>query len=316
MSELFTSLGPSLAVLGVTMVVGFLVALRLGRNASSTAPGQLEDLDEQLGHVMGHLRELADQRERLQADSYAQETSRLETRAAELLRSRDALTSKTDKKPKKKKEEQMPTPVVGFFAKRPQLRGALWGLGIAAVVGILWNSLQAQQQPRTEAAPPAGPMGSMGSMGPAPGASATADSEVQELITHLKENPSDVKALVRLGHILLHNQMLDEARVVTDRALQLDPEQPEALVHAAVVQSTQNPQAAAASLDEIIAKNPTFAEAWFFRGMFAMQKGDSARMRESFTKYLSLEPTGSTSDRVRAMLGQAPQQEQATTAEP
>ncbi len=201
-----------------------------------------------------------------------------------------------------------------FLHERPALRGALWATGIFVVGGALFFFVQADQKPGGRggmaeamgggAAPQAmegGPQQRV-DMPPFITAEMPTDGEVQGLIATLKQSPGDVAATVRLGHLLVAGRMFEEARVLTDRALQLDPTNPEALAHAAALRSVQDREGGLAQLDALVRKDPKLAEAWLFRGMIGLQSGNTALMQESFQKFLAVAPEGPEREHVRSIL--------------
>jgi cytochrome c-type biogenesis protein CcmH/NrfG len=129
------------------------------------------------------------------------------------------------------------------------------------------------------------------------------DPELQQLQDRITQNPNDLEALQRLSHRLLKAMMLEEAKVLNQRALKVAPEDPESLVHAAVIQSgTGDAPGGMKALEEVLVKHPAFAEGWFFKGMLHMQAGDSVQMRRSFEKFVEHAPEGAQKERIKGML--------------
>jgi cytochrome c-type biogenesis protein CcmH/NrfG len=299
MSDVFTQLAPGALVLTAAAIAGGLLATRLRRGGTVAATtNRKDDLDERLGHLLAHLRDLDEQERRLAPGSYESERRRIEAAAAALMKERDRV------------EEVVvqPTPstaqegdaVIGFLAKNPQWKGALWGGGVVAVAAFLYMTVIAEQRPREAGGTMTG--GSeTGGAAPA-GAGAQMDPEISALVAHLRASPSDLEALVRLGHLVLRGQMLDEARMLTDRALQLAPDNLEARVHDAVLIASRDPGAGLKKLDAVLEKAPELSEAWLFRGMLGMQSGNQELMRESFTQFVAHAPEGPQRERIRAML--------------
>jgi tetratricopeptide (TPR) repeat protein len=138
-------------------------------------------------------------------------------------------------------------------------------------------------------------------MAPALGAGGGKRSD--ELKGIIAKDPNNVAALVELGHLHLRVQDIQAAKIVTEQALALDPDNLEALTHAAVVKSGMgDSEGAFAGLDAVVTKDSTFHEAWFFRGMLSMQAGKSEQMKESFEAYIKHAPESPRKERIKKML--------------
>ncbi len=309
---------PALVVLALALAVGVWIALALRRRAPvEPMRDVLDDAEERVSRLLAHLRELALQQDRTDAETYAKERAELESRAAQAMRERDQLLEKRGSAPQgEPAEAPSSSSIVRFLQKRPALRGALWATGIFVVGGALFYFVQRDQKPGAQGgmaqamgdgAAPAQAMGDGGlqqrvDMPPFITAEMPTDGEVQGLIAELRQNPRDVGATVRLGHLLIAGRMFEEARILTDRALQLDPTNPEALAHAAALHSVQDRDGGLAQLDALVKKQPKLAEAWLFRGMIGLQTSNTALMQESFQKYLAVAPEGPEREHVRSIL--------------
>lgn len=299
--------GLPLAVLVAGMGLGGWAVAIVLRNRSNEGDDEssIADLDERAAAYVAQLRDLEDQKDRLDKTQYRSQKELFEKRAIAALRARDAALSRL-RSPGDKAQHALGEPVpatgaVGFLAARPQLRGALWGGGAVAVAALLYGLVVAESQPRA-----------MGDRGRAqrPGARAAAsdqhDPEIRALLDRLQSSPNDVDALVRVAHRLLNTMALDDARRVNDRALALDPQNVEARVHDAVLRAATGDPKAIGTLDKLLESHPTVSEGWFFKGMIAMRQGDMAGMRASFERFLEHAPDGPRKERVRAMLQQHP----------
>ncbi len=302
MNELFAQMLPGASIIAVASAAGLVLARRWGGEAHEGAAK--DDLDERLGHLLAHLRDLDEQQHRLTPESYTSERSRIEAQAAALMRQRE----RAEATPARQKKVEAPAaadPIIGFFGRHPEWKGALWGGGLVAILGFLYITVVAEQRPREPGGSLTGggaPMMGGGAPAMGGGGQASMDPEVQALLQRLREAPTDITALVRLGHVVLRAQMLEEARVLTERALQLDPDNLEARVHDAVVVASQDPARGKQKLEAVLQMDPKLAEAWLFRGMMAMQSGDQAVMRESFSQFVTHAPEGPQRDRIKAML--------------
>ena len=276
-------------VAGASFILGLLATFIISRGLLPDRFAQVEsqaaDDEEQLAHCIAQLRDLEEQRRRLTDGAYNEQKAQFEARAVALLRAREMAASAP---PKNLDGRSAP---LRYLAMRPQLRGALWGGGSVSVVAFLYILVQQQQQD-VPSAPPL--------------AAASADqNEMQTLTTSLQNDPNNVPTLLRLSHLLLKDQMLSEAKVVNDKILQLAAHEPEALVHAAVLQASEGDINAALERLTDLAKENNLAEAWFFRGMLAMQSGNQSVMRDSFEHFVAVAPEGPQRQRIKAMLDAA-----------
>lgn len=316
---------PGFVVLVLGLVGGAWVAMAMRRRAPvEPMRDVIDDADERVSRLMAHLRELAMQQGRTDEATYAKEKAELEAQAAQAMRARDELVSKKTGAPKAAEvAPEAASPIVSWLHARPAMRGALWASGVFLVGGSLLYFVQRDQQPASRAMGggeqtmggqmPGGADASMGGeqaqrqqqrvqMPPFITAETPTQAEVQELIARLQQNPQDMAATLRLGHVLIAGRMYEEAKVMTDRALQFDPGNKEALAHAAALRSVQDRAGALAQLDALVKQDPKLAEAWLFRGMLGMQSGDTTLMQESFQKYVAVAPAGPERDHVRSML--------------
>ena len=237
---------------------------------------------------------------------YQSQKEKLEKEATEALRERDAklqakLQAKREKKEQSKMSESPKTE--GFFQSRPQLKGFLWGTLLMAVGFGLYVSVSTQAVPRVPGGGMTGAQPAQPAQ-PAPAAAAGQNSEVQGLLDKLKENPKDVDSMARLGRILLFQQLHTEAKMVTERALQIDPGHIGSQINQAMVTAGKGDAASALTqLNAVLKRDPKSYDAWFFKGMLSMQSGDNDGMKKSFQQYVALAPDGPKKDRIKRMLG-------------
>ncbi|MEO1173115.1 MAG: hypothetical protein AAFX94_13855 [Myxococcota bacterium] len=264
------------------LILGGIVVARLVRRGAAGADleMQLNDIDEQLEHMVAQLRDLEQQRERSAESYYVEEKALYEGKAAALMRERDTVVERLEKlgpdaeaieaeptrKPKKTEAEV--TATVGFFAERPQLSGALWGALAVLVVGGLFWSVSAEQ---TDRAPGGSITGNTqpGQVPPERSERPTPQNpELKAVMERLEKNPNDIDALNDITRQLLFGQMFGEASQLNAKVLQLDAKNLSGLTYAAVLKAARgNPDAATDDLDALIAEHPKHADGHFFRGM-------------------------------------------------
>ena len=297
-----TSMIPGAIALAVGAVSALLVTSRISRKASdSETDTPVLDLEEEVGHAVLMLRDLEHHKNRMDPASYLAQKEKLEKEAAQALRERDAQVKVLQEKKETKtmSEEKQGG---GFLHNRPQFKGFLWGALVMSVGFGLYFSVSTQAVPRMEGAgmtgaQPAAPMQARPAQAGAP------NTEVQELLTKLKENPKDVESMARLGRILLFQQLHNEAKMVTERALQIDPGHTGAQINQAMVAAgLGNATAALTQLNAILERDAKSYDAWFFKGMLSMQNGDNEGMKKSFGQFVALAPESPRRDRIKRML--------------
>jgi cytochrome c-type biogenesis protein CcmH/NrfG len=288
--------------IGVGMVCGMVLIAMLPKTSGDKhlARGMptLLDVEEAYSRAIDHLKELGERAHTMQPAFVAQERVRMEHQAATLLGQRERLRKAEGHKTPQANKGSSATGLglVGFLRVRPRLQGAVWGAGAATLAAFLYATVQ--QGSVVQPPPPF--------VAPQEAGSAGLQIDKKTLLAlqkRIESDPTDVAALLELAHALLRGQMLDEARVVNNRALTLAPNNLEALTHAAVLSAgSGDNEGAHAGLKMVLKRDPGFAEAWFFRGMLSMQAGDTQAMQESFAQFIRYAPDGPQKERVRAML--------------
>lgn len=297
-----TSMIPGAIALVIGSVSALLVTSRISRKASdSDTDTPVLDLEEEVGHAVLMLRDLEHHKNRIDPASYQAQKEKLEKEAAQALRQRDAQVKAIQEK-KEVKTMSQDQESGGFLHNRPQLKGFLWGALVMSVGFGLYFSVSTQAVPRMEGAGMTGAQPAAPTQARSPQAGAP-NTEVQELLTKLKENPKDVDSMARLGRILLFQQLHNEAKMVTERALQIAPDHTGAQINQAMVTAGQgNAAGALTQLNAILERDAKSYDAWFFKGMLSMQSGDNDGMKASFEKFVSLAPDGPKKARIKRML--------------
>lgn len=364
MNGFWETWGTSLIVLGVGLVAGAVAAWRLMKKGSMGADleMQLNDLEEQLEHMVSQLKDIELQRARMAESFYVEQKAHYEAKAAELMRARDRVVDELEglqasgaldtikpmptRQTKKKtvaaktspnkvaaaKREAAPGDVAaeapaGFFARNPQLAGALWGAGTVAVVAGLFFSVTAEQtarapggsitgntQPGQSSAPMAQrPAGSdatpIAQAEPPEGqAQRPADPKIQEMMDRVEKDPNDVEAMNYLTGRLVMGGAMPEAERLNKRVLEIEPENVQGKTWAAMIESAKGDVAAAVSALEAIIKehDDKAADAYFFRGMLAMQGGDQPTMKKYWSRFVEVAPPSPRRERIAQMLQAMP----------
>ncbi|HSI04526.1 MAG: tetratricopeptide repeat protein [Myxococcota bacterium] len=280
---------PGIIVLALGALVGVIV-VKLARRAGVATDRDmtLRDLEERVEHTVNQLRDLQLQEARIEPAFYTEQRAELEARAASALRERDDVLSGKDviksgpDRPKRAVAEGEVSPAVAWLDARPWARTLAWVLGVGIVGGILIASVAIEQKPREQTS---GPMAGR----PAPDA-----NDVQQLLAHARQ--------------MLASQQFEEAQTTIARVRRIAPDNQMAMVYEAVLMAAAGDVNGANSrLDSITNDNPKLPDAWLFRGMLAMQAGNTERMRESFTQFVAVAPESPQRERIRAMLQAQPQ---------
>jgi cytochrome c-type biogenesis protein CcmH/NrfG len=293
-SDTFLLWLPGIIVLLVGASSGLYVAAFLGRDATR-GDDDVDDLESRRENLIALLRDLEAQRDVLDPAVYATQKAELEARAVEVTHARDRASAAAQATVATAPE---PTAAVSFLAERPQLQGVIWGAVAVLVVGGIYLMLRQQgdgsQRARDQATR---------STPNAPALSASAQKELDGLMARLTQNPQDIEAFVRGGQVMLQEMRLPEARTFIDRALQLDPEHPQALIAFATLLVTQgDTPRALTTLDGVLQKSPDFLEALYLKGMIAAQAGNDTAKQESLKRFIAKAPDGPQKLQAQAVL--------------
>lgn len=269
-----------------------------------TAHDQHADLQARYRQYVALLQDLQEQHDRISSDVYAIQKATYEAHAAQALEQMMQKQAQLQQLKETRMHSSRSQPRTA--APSGQLKGFVWGALTMGLLAFLWSLVQSES--RTQ--PPMQPAAPMANAAPgattaaSPGTAPSPDvAKMHELAEAIRAEPNNVTLLLQFAHVLLRAQMLEEAKTINDRALKLEPNNLEALTHAAVLAASEgNMPAAEVGLDTIVGKHPTFSEAWFFRGMLALQQGKTERMRESFEAFIQHAEDGPQKQRVQQML--------------
>lgn len=295
---------PALVALGVGVLAGIVAAMRL-RGAKGAAEDQhttLADLEERAAHAIQMLRDLDEQQPRMDAAAYQSERERLEVLAAQALRLRDERAAQ----PAAKGAAAKSAAKQAAPQRAPsQWRGFLWGAGTMAVVLFLYALVNQESAPRAPGGSLTGNAQSGSTAAPAPGGDDPhrLSPEVQALVDRLYQDPNDLQALHDLTRMMLQKGSFQQAKVLLERAETIAPNHLATRTYQAVLQAaTGDTAGAATALDAVLQDDPNFADAWFFKGMVAMQTNNPKLTRTAWQKYVEVAPPGPQRDRIKAFL--------------
>ncbi len=184
-----------------------------------------------------------------------------------------------------------------------------WSGGLLAFVALAALVMSQAVRPRSEDGTITGSLPGQDAGGPAGPPIAEVDQgQLTALMKAVEADPTDVEALVELGHLYLRLQRYPDLAQVTEQALQLDPQNPEALTHLAMLLfTTQHPAGVIETFDRALEVDPDFGEALQFKGMVAYMRGDYATAVSAWERYVSVVPPEEVSPRITAMLAAAKQ---------
>ena len=266
------------------------------------APDLLADVDRRVQQHLEELRALEQERHLLTEPQYLTEKQRLEQLAAQALRDRDETRAVGNTAVRSGGETTKPglpsrPPVAaqGYFARNPQLKGALWGGGAVLFFVVLGLLLTREQKPRDDKGTMTGktpPGNEASASAQAPGEPPPPDPQLDQAMAELKRNPEDVVLAARVGHSLIRRQDFQNAFAVTERALGVDPFHPENRVHRAFLKAIfGNEDGAMTELQHVADSLPDSHEALLFLGMIQMQRGKNQQALAAFERYVADAPS-------------------------
>jgi tetratricopeptide (TPR) repeat protein len=296
---------PGLLVLGLGLLTAFGVLL-LGRRRSQAKRrpesrdevdrGEAEEADLRSARLLEQLRELEADRHQLSEVAYQAESARLQREAADALRARDEASSAVRKPRTARPLPESP----GYFRRHPQLVGALWGGGAVVFFGALFLLLKQDAQPRTQGEGLTGTVGRGEATAPTPPAE---DPGFSAALARVRDDPSDLETSAHVVHELIRRQDYEEARLLTERSLGIDPFQSEARIHRAFLLAVGgDPQAASLQLQHLGALYPQASEALLFLGLLRMRTGDNRAAADAFERFLAEAPPDEQPPQMRAAL--------------
>lgn len=318
----------------VVVVLAIVVAVALIVTSRKTAPvgatngvdPRALDLERKAQQLVDQLRELTADKHQLTAEDFESKRNALELKAAAALRAKDeyasgkkggakssggstpAATASASSSPTK------PAPM-GFWARNPQLKGAVWGALIVGFFAALGIFLKDAEKPRGENGTMTGrdPGEEMGNSAP----SARADSQLEAMSATVSSRPDDVEAKAELAHAYILRQRFPEAQALTQQGLALDPFHLESRIHASVLKGTQGDiQGAFKDLEKLGRLYPDAYEAFFFLGAMSMELGDTPRALESLERFLAQAPANEMPPQLNAAIIQLRQQVRGNQAPP
>jgi Tfp pilus assembly protein PilF len=112
-------------------------------------------------------------------------------------------------------------------------------------------------------------------------------------------------ALTNLGNLVYRQGELEEARRLYDRALEHDPQQPEARYNLAnLLEELGETDRAISELRVVCASAPDFADAHYNLGVMLVEVGGKAQAKQYLERYLELDAASDWATHARTYLDQ------------
>ncbi len=135
------------------------------------------------------------------------------------------------------------------------------------------------------------------------------DAAFTAALARVREEPGDVEASAHVVHELIRRQDYDEARLLTERSLGVDPFLSEARAHRAfLLAAGGDTPGALRELQRLSALYPRGYEALLFLGLVRMRSGDNAGAADAFDRFLLEAPPEEQAPQMRAALTSLRQQ--------
>ena len=276
---------PAIVILVVGLVIGALIVWNLlsTRKKSKPLPDSIElrDLEGKRDALIQQLRDLDDDAAQLTPEFRASERRRLELEAASTLKAIDHLKHPKSAGAKKKRdrverghEPESEPPIAPAAAPAPAgssaTKGFLWGIGLAASIGLLIFFVSRVATER----------GSDGSLtgnlpeNAQPAAATQPDAQLTSLIAAVNSNPDDMNARLELAFAYLVRENLMEVYNHTQYVLDRNPGNPRALAYQALVRLAMGQgDLAETMLKQALETEPNLLDARIHLALVYMQMG-------------------------------------------
>ena len=181
------------------------------------------------------------------------------------------------------------------------------GIGIVGLSSLALIRLSAD---RTRSLPKDHPPISSASRGEATPLAPIDTARLRSLETEIARDSTRLPALLEAGHLYLTLQQFDQSARVSMKALAVDSNAAEAHTHLGMILwAGHDPHLAMQALDRALAINPAQPEALLYRGLILfVQLRNFPAAADAFERYLRVAPSGADTLRVRSMLDDARRQ--------
>lgn len=282
------------AVGGLVLIAGVGVAAGFLREAPAAAEPLADPLEDRRDALLRSLADLEDARAAgaLDEPAYLRLREQTEGRMARVLRALD----------RRDAAEGGVAPVAGLALEDPPSDGAAaaearripaWAVAVligGTVLAVIVASLARDAEPQTVASPPQ-----------------AAEDPLAFFERRVREHPDDLAARLDLAHRYLDAGMVEASLSEYAVALELDPDDAEALAHVGIIlYQSGRPQEALRSVDRSLSTDPRYPEALFFRGVILLEGLDRPdEAITAFEDYLDAAPFGVERETAEDLIAQA-----------
>ncbi len=284
----------SFAVAGLALVAGVGVIAGYLREAPAPVEPLADPLEDRREALLRSLADLEDAHASgtLDAADYHRLREQTEGRMARVLRALDRRDAPAGSAGMAVALEDAPAPTVRADAAEPR-RVPPWAVAVligGTVLAVVVASLARDAEPQTQASPPQ-----------------TSDDALKFFERRVKDHPDDLAARLDLAHRYLDAGMIERSLSEYAVALELDPDDAEALAHVGII-LYQNGRAEEAlrSVDRALSTDPRYPEALFFRGVILLRGLDRPQDAISaFETYLEAAPFGTERQTAKDLIAEA-----------
>lgn len=288
--------GPPIVVAAVGLVAGVILALRARTGTLAHGPANgltRDDLVARKESLVEQLRGLEAERDKVRPEEFEPRWNLALDRAARALRDLD----QHDLGPRD--EDSVEVEVARTVEGRSFGRAG-WAAAVVVFFVVLGLTLSQASKPR----------GAGGMTG------ATVDQRqaaLEEAEARLQADPKDVDAAAMLAHAAIRGGDLEAGMRYVDAGRQAAPDDPRIQTSlAALMIAIGYLDKAQVILDQVLAAEPGLGQAWLWKGVLEMGRGDQAAASLAFRKVLELSDDAEDRRLAAAMLAEA----QATPAAP
>lgn len=131
-------------------------------------------------------------------------------------------------------------------------------------------------------------------------------AKIIELKAVVAKNPKDKASLTELGNLYFDSSKYQNAITTYQQVLKLDPTAYEVETDMGVAYNALGQSDKALEIFKTVTgAKPDLANAWYNLGVIYKNKNDVPNMKFAWTRFLSLQPTGTQADQVRQELANA-----------
>jgi cytochrome c-type biogenesis protein CcmH len=268
---------------GLVMGFMFVYAYVMRRRSAQPEDLVLRDLEAKRDALLQQLRELGpDDRD---------ERARLEIEAATVLRKIDQHGAGVAAADSAVVDRRVAGPhtEAAFFAKHPELKGFMWGVGSIGVIVFLWYFGFQHAKPKEEGAP--APMQQPAVAQQQMPAQSHDDPAIKQLEARIAQSPDDLSARLELTHAYLDKENMMGVFAQTEYILKKDPKNAEAATYQALVRMAMGQGDQALLLLKSATKNdPSLIDGWVSLAWYYVQTNNTAEAKKAIAEAVKRHP--------------------------